>query len=40
LARKGWTDRIDQDRLRRAVKDQTGLPVMISYQHQRETAEP
>lgn len=40
LARKGWTERIDQDRLRRAVKDQTGLPVMISYHDQRETAEP
>jgi L,D-transpeptidase ErfK/SrfK len=40
LARRGWTDRIDDDRLRRAIKDQTGLPVMISSPGQQETAEP
>ena len=40
LGRHGWGDRIDPARLRRAVKDQTGLPVVISFHGQRETAEP
>ena len=40
LSRRGWTDHVDQARLQRAVKDQTGLPVMISSHVQRETAEP
>ncbi len=31
LERKGWTDRIDQARLQRAVRDQAGLPMSISH---------
>ena len=38
LARHGWSANIDQDRLRRALKDQTGMPVSISSQYE-ETAE-
>lgn len=39
LARKGWSERIDPDRLRRAIRDQTGLPTSISL-GRLETAEP
>jgi L,D-transpeptidase ErfK/SrfK len=40
LARHGWSQGIDQERLRRALKDQTGMPVMISLRAESETAEP
>lgn len=40
LARNGWTDLIDQDRLRRALKDQSGLPTLISRDTQEEATEP
>jgi L,D-transpeptidase ErfK/SrfK len=40
LARKGWSDRIDLDRVRRAIKDQAGLPMSISLREGRETTEP
>ena len=39
LSRRGLLERIDQDRLRRAVKDQTGLPVRISLRGE-DAAEP
>lgn len=39
LARHGWSQNIDQNRLRRALKDQTGMPVMISLQAEDGAAE-
>jgi L,D-transpeptidase ErfK/SrfK len=39
LAQKGWTDRVDRDRLQQALRDQTGLPMMISLAGPRQTAE-
>jgi L,D-transpeptidase ErfK/SrfK len=39
LARKGWLERVDQTRLQKAVRDQTGLPVSISRQGSQDTAE-
>jgi L,D-transpeptidase ErfK/SrfK len=30
LEKRGWLDRIDESRLRKAVSDQSGLPVAIS----------
>src|SRR5262249_11259063 len=40
LDRHGWTDRVDQQRLRKAIADQTGLPVLISRDALLETASP
>jgi L,D-transpeptidase ErfK/SrfK len=40
LVRHGWSEGIDQNRLRRALRDQTGMPVMISLQIEDETTEP
>lgn len=40
LARKGWSDRIDPVRLRRAIRDQTGLPTSVSVDTRLEAAEP
>jgi L,D-transpeptidase ErfK/SrfK len=40
LAQRGWTDRVDQTRLRRAIKDQTGLPTAISLRRVEDAAEP
>lgn len=40
IARKGWADRIDQTRLRRAVKDQSGLPTVVSFTRGTTAAEP
>ncbi len=40
IARRGWSDRIDQSRLRRAIKDQTGLPIVVSFTGKPKTAEP
>lgn len=39
LSRRGLLERVDQNRLRRAVRDQTGLPVRISLRSD-EAAEP
>jgi L,D-transpeptidase ErfK/SrfK len=39
LQRRGWLERVDRDRLRKAVQDQTGLPVVVS-SVAGETAEP
>lgn len=40
LARNGWTDRIDRGRLLRALKDQSGLPTLISREVRLEATEP
>ena len=40
LAKRGWTDRIDQARLRRVLKEQSGLPTSISLRQAEEAAEP
>lgn len=39
LSKRGWQERIDESRLRKAVADQTGLPVAISNRRQAEAAE-
>lgn len=40
LVKRGWAERIDENRLRRVVAAQTGLPVVISNPGQTEAAEP
>jgi L,D-transpeptidase ErfK/SrfK len=40
LAKRGWTDRVDQARLRKAIQEQTGLPTSISIRGVEEPAEP
>jgi L,D-transpeptidase ErfK/SrfK len=40
LAKRGWIDRIDQTRLRRAITEQSGLPTSISLRGGEESAEP
>jgi L,D-transpeptidase ErfK/SrfK len=39
LGRRGWSDRVDRERLRQALLDQSGLPVMISGERLLETVE-
>lgn len=38
LARRGWSDRIDRSRLRRALNERSGLPVALSRDAKLETA--
>lgn len=40
LARHGWADRIDRGRLQKAIRDQTGIPVLISVDERSDSAEP
>ncbi len=40
IARRGWIDRVDPDRLRRVIQDQTGLPTSVSYRVRPGAAEP
>lgn len=37
LGRRGWTGRVDRERLRKAIEEQSGLPVMISGERPLET---
>ncbi len=39
LSQRGWSDRIDRARLQQALRDQTGLPTVISLTGSRQTAE-
>jgi L,D-transpeptidase ErfK/SrfK len=40
LSRNGWVDLIDSERLRRALKEQSGLPTLISRDGRAEATEP
>lgn len=40
IARKGWSDRVDSTRLRRVIRDQTGLPTAVSSRGGTTAAEP
>jgi L,D-transpeptidase ErfK/SrfK len=40
LAARGWSERVDRERLRQALDDQSGVPVMISGEGEVETVTP
>ncbi|OQY67666.1 MAG: hypothetical protein B6D46_06455 [Polyangiaceae bacterium UTPRO1] len=40
IARRGWIDLVDPERLRRAIREQTGIPMSVSYRGGPITAEP